>query len=67
LHLPRSVHARVRVEVPATVKDMQTNLGRGNLLLVGDRINGERNFNVGYGHVNFEGNKEIRTRTRRCR
>ena len=58
LHLPRSLHARVTVEVPTTVKNPQTNLARGNLLLVGDRINGEREFNIGYGHVNFGGNKD---------
>jgi len=58
LHLPRSVHAKVTVEVPTTITDLQTNLARGNLLLVGDRINGEREFNIGFGHVNFEGNKD---------
>jgi len=58
LHLPRSVHAKVTIEVPTAVKDLETNLARGNLLLVGDRINGQREFNVGYGHVNFEGNKD---------
>jgi len=58
LHLPRSVHARVTVEVPTAVQHLETNLARGNLLLVGDRINGEREFNIGYGHVNFEGNKD---------
>ena len=58
LHLPRSVHAKVTVEVPKTTKDMETNLARGSLLLVGDRISGERTVNVGFGHVNFEGNKD---------
>ena len=58
LHLPRSVHARVTVEVPSAIKNQETNLARGNLLLVGDRIGGEREFNIGYGHVNFEGNKD---------
>jgi hypothetical protein len=58
LHLPRSVNAKVTVEVPTETKDLQSNLARGNLLLVGDRIKGEREFNIGYGHVNFEGNKD---------
>jgi hypothetical protein len=58
LHLPRSVHAKVTVELPAATPDLQSNLGRGDLLIVGDRINGGRNFNLGYGHVNFEGNKD---------
>jgi hypothetical protein len=58
LHLPRSVHARVTIEVPTSTQHLETNLARGNLLLVGDRINGEREFNIGYGHVNFVGNKD---------
>lgn len=58
LHLPHSVHAKVTVELPAASQHLETNLARGNLLLVGDRINGKREFNVGYGHVNFEGNKD---------
>jgi hypothetical protein len=58
LHLPASVHAKVTVELPSGSKDIEANLGRGDLLLVGDQINGEREFNVGYGHVNFEGNKD---------
>jgi len=58
LHLPHSVHAKVTVELPTATQHLEANLARGNLLLVGDRINGEREFNVGYGHVNFEGNKD---------
>ena len=58
LHLPRSVHAKVTVEVPTTITNLETNLARGDLLLAGDRTNGEREFNIGYGHVNFEGNKD---------
>src|SRR5579863_4029855 len=48
LHLPRHVHAKVTVAVPALVKDLRTNLGRGDLLLAADRISGKREFNVGY-------------------
>ena len=58
LHLPKSARAKVLVEIPSQVPGLQVNLGRGNLSLVADRVGGERDINVGYGHVDFQGNAD---------
>jgi hypothetical protein len=58
LHLPKSIHAKVTIEVPNKTEDVHTNVARGSVRLVGDRIAGERELNLGYGYVNFEGNKD---------
>lgn len=58
LQLPKSARARVRVEIPLSSGDLQVNLGRGNLTLEADHLSGERNANVGYGHVELRGNDD---------
>jgi hypothetical protein len=58
LHLPRSAEARITVEIPVVVTDMQVNLARGSLSLAANQIGGQRMINVGYGHVRMEGNED---------
>jgi hypothetical protein len=58
LHLMHALHARVTIELPAATPELTLNLGRGDLTLVADTIGGERKINVGYGHVNFQGNAD---------
>jgi hypothetical protein len=58
LHLMHALHAKVTIELPAATPELTLNLGRGDLTLVADTIGGERKINVGYGHVNFQGNAD---------
>jgi hypothetical protein len=58
LHLPRSVEARVTVEIPVSVQRLEVNLARGDLSLAANRVGGEREINVGYGHVEVQGNDD---------
>lgn len=58
LHLLRALRARVTIEIPATTPDLTFNLGRGDLTLVADLFGGERKINVGYGHVDIQGNPD---------
>jgi hypothetical protein len=59
LHLFRPLHAKVTIELPAATPEFTANLGRGDLTLTADRIGGKREtINVGYGHVDFQGNAD---------
>ena len=59
LHLFRPLRAKVTIEIPAATPELTANLGRGDLTLVADKINGRHEtINVGYGHVNFQGNAD---------
>jgi hypothetical protein len=59
LHLMRPLHAKVTIEIPSAPPTLTLNLGRGDLRLVADRIGGKReSINVGYGHVEFQGNAD---------
>lgn len=58
LHLFHHLRARVTIEIPVTTPELSANLGRGDLTLVADRIGGDRKINVGYGHVDFQGNAD---------
>ncbi len=59
LHLTRGQRAKVTIELPPAMPDLTANLARGDLTLVADRIEGKREtINVGYGHVNFQGNAD---------
>jgi hypothetical protein len=58
LHLFHHLRARVTIEVPVTTPELTANLGRGDLTLVADRIGGDRKINVGYGHVDLQGNAD---------
>ena len=58
LHLPKSVEAKVIVEIPATVQDVEVNLARGEFSLAANQVKGERQINVGYGQVKVEGNDD---------
>ncbi|HTA22518.1 MAG TPA: hypothetical protein VK763_03215 [Terriglobales bacterium] len=58
LHLMHALHAKVTIELPAATPELTLNLGRGDLTLVADTVGGERKINVGYGHVNFQGNAD---------
>jgi hypothetical protein len=57
LHLMHPLHAKVTIEVPSAPPKLTLNLGRGDLTVVADRLGGKReSINVGYGHVEFQGN-----------
>ena len=58
LHLPKSVRAKVTVGIPSSNHAVEVNLARGSLVLAADRVTGDRKFNVGYGHVEFDGDKD---------
>jgi hypothetical protein len=59
LHVFRPLHAKVTIELPAATPEFTLNLGRGDLTLAADRIRGKHaTINVGYGHVNFQGNAD---------
>jgi hypothetical protein len=59
LHLFRPLRAKVTIELPAATPELTANLGRGDLTLVADRIAARhQNINVGYGHVDFQGNAD---------
>lgn len=58
LHLPRSVRAKVIVEIPVVAPELEVNLARGDLTLAANQVGGERRINVGYGHVEFRGNDD---------
>jgi hypothetical protein len=59
LHLFHRLRAKVTIEIPAAAPDLTLNLGRGDLALVADRIGGKQEtINVGYGHVEFQGNAD---------
>jgi hypothetical protein len=58
LHLPKSVQAKVIVEIPGTVPEVEVNLARGDLKLMADQVRGERQINVGYGQVRVQGNDD---------
>jgi hypothetical protein len=59
LHLMHALRAKVTIELPAATPELTANLGRGDLTLVADRIAGRRQtINVGYGHVEFQGNAD---------
>ena len=59
LHLFRKLRAKVTIEVPAGMPELTANLGHGDLTLVADRIGGKQEtVNVGYGHVDFQGNAD---------
>jgi hypothetical protein len=59
LHLMHPLHAKVMIELPAATPQLTANLGRGDLILVADRIGGsQETINVGYGHVEFQGNAD---------
>lgn len=56
LHLPKSVQAKVIVEIPVTAQSLQVNLARGEFTLMADQVKGQRQINVGYGQVKVQGN-----------
>lgn len=58
LHLPKSVQAKVIVEIPVTIQDVQVNLARGDFSLMADQVRGTRQINVGYGQVKVQGNDD---------
>jgi hypothetical protein len=59
LHLMRPLRAKVTIELPTATPELTANLGHGYLTLVADRIGGKREtINVGYGHVEFQGNAD---------
>jgi hypothetical protein len=58
LHLFHHLRARVTIEIPTATPDLMANLGRGDLTFVADRVGGDRKINVGYGHVDFQGNAD---------
>lgn len=58
LHLPKSVQARVVVEIPVTVPDVEVNLARGEFQLAANQVGGTRQINVGYGQVRVQGNDD---------
>lgn len=58
LHLPKSVQARVTVEIPVTAPDVEVNLARGEFRLAANEVGGKRQINVGYGHVRVQGNDD---------
>lgn len=58
LHLPKSVRAKVVVEIPVTIQDVEVNLAHGDLKLMADQVRGTRQINVGYGQVRVQGNDE---------
>jgi len=58
LHLPKSVQAKVIVEIPVTVPDVEVNLARGELTLAANQVGGQRQINVGYGQVRVQGNDD---------
>jgi hypothetical protein len=58
LQLPKSLRARVLVELPATTPELRIDLGRGDLSLATNHIGGRREINVGYGHVALQGNDD---------
>jgi hypothetical protein len=58
LHLPKSVEARVIVEIPVTVQHVEVNLARGEFSLAANEVRGERQINVGYGQVKVQGNDD---------
>jgi len=58
LHLAQTSKARVTIEIPSNSRDLDVNLARGNLTLAADQIGGERTINVGYGHVEMQGNED---------
>ncbi len=59
LHLMHPLHAKVTIEIPSGPPSLTLNLGRGDLTLIADRIGGKHeSINVGYGHVEFQGNED---------
>lgn len=58
LHLPRSVQAKVTVEIPVVASNLQVNLARGELALAANQVGGQRMINVGYGQVRVQGNDD---------
>jgi len=58
LHLPRSVEARVTMEIPVVVPRLEVNLARGSLALAANQVGGRREINVGYGQVKVQGNDD---------
>jgi hypothetical protein len=59
LHLMHALRAKVTIELPTATPELTANLGRGDLTLVADRIGGRhQTINVGYGHVEFQGNAD---------
>ena len=58
LHLPRSVEARVTMEIPVVVPHLEVNLARGSLALAANQVGGRREINVGYGQVKVQGNDD---------
>lgn len=58
LHLPKSVQAKVIVEIPVTVADVEVNLARGEFQFAANQVGGTRQINVGYGQVKVQGNED---------
>lgn len=58
LHLPKSVQAKVTVEIPPTVSAVEVNLARGEFALAANQVPGRRQINVGYGQVKVQGNDD---------
>jgi hypothetical protein len=56
LHLPKSIQAKVIVEIPVTVQDVEVNLARGEFELEANQVGGNREINIGYGQVKVQGN-----------
>jgi hypothetical protein len=59
LHLFRPMHAKVMIELPKAMPVLTVNLGHGDLTLAADELSAKREaINVGYGHVNFQGDAD---------
>jgi hypothetical protein len=58
LHLPKSVQAKVIVEIPVTASGLQVNLARGEFTLMADQVKGNRQVNIGYGQAKVHGNDD---------
>lgn len=58
LHLPRSLRARVVVEIPARTPTLEVNLVRGVLTFDSQHLGGAREVNVVDGHVDFLGDAD---------
>jgi len=58
LHLPKSVQARVTIEIPVTAPEVEVNLARGDLRLAANEVGGTRQINVGYGQVRVQGSDD---------
>jgi hypothetical protein len=58
LHLPKRPRAKVIIEVSSAVPTLKLNLVRGNLSFEAERIRGERQINVVFGHVDMLANAD---------